>query len=174
VEHVGNLMVQHYVEDVSERGHCRLVSTSDSIGPDINGHTKVIVIWSFTAERIYTNSTKFTNSVEVHSTPEYLQILEERGIPFTKASEAVQVAVSAHNAEETLLFAKDIERKAVARRWAQNARAAPRSLSHAMATGRSPIGNRPLRSDHWTSLSTGRSLRTTSMRDSAHFKCQGM
>jgi hypothetical protein len=25
VEHVGNLMVQHYVEEISERSHCRLV-----------------------------------------------------------------------------------------------------------------------------------------------------
>jgi hypothetical protein len=62
VEHVGNLMVQHYVEEISERAHCRLVSTSESIGPDINSRTKVIVIWSFTAEAIDAHSTKFTNT----------------------------------------------------------------------------------------------------------------
>lgn len=32
VERVGNLMVQHYVEDVAEQSHVRLVSQSDSIG----------------------------------------------------------------------------------------------------------------------------------------------
>ena len=35
VERVGNLMVQHYVDDAASRDHCRLVSLSDSIGPDI-------------------------------------------------------------------------------------------------------------------------------------------
>jgi hypothetical protein len=38
-------------------------------------------------------------------------------VPLTKASEAAQQALSAHNAEETPLFAKDIERKALTRRW---------------------------------------------------------
>lgn len=41
VEQVGNLMVQHYVEDVAERSVCRLVSLSDSIGPDIGSRVKV-------------------------------------------------------------------------------------------------------------------------------------
>jgi len=34
----GNLMVQHYVEDIGEKHHVRLLSTSDVIGP--NGRTK--------------------------------------------------------------------------------------------------------------------------------------
>jgi len=117
VEHVGNLMVQHYVEEISERSYCRLVSKSDSIGQDINSRTKIVVIWAFTAEAVDASTTKFTNSVEVRSADEYLEGLENRGAPFAKASEAVQKAVSAHNAEETPLFAKDIERKALAERW---------------------------------------------------------
>ena len=117
VERVGNLMVQHYVEEISERAHCRLVSSSDSIGPDLSSQTKIIVIWAFTAEPIDAKTTKFTNSVEVRSVPEYLEVLEKRGVPFAKASEAVQKALSNHNAEETPLFAKDIERKALAKRW---------------------------------------------------------
>ncbi|WP_201698613.1 hypothetical protein [Paraburkholderia hiiakae] len=117
VEHVGNLMVQHYVEDISEQSHCRLVSLSDSIGPDIGSRAKVTVVWSFSAEAVDTDTTKFTNSVEVLSVPGYLEALEKRGIPFSKASEFAQQALTAHNAEETPLFAKDIERKALARRW---------------------------------------------------------
>jgi hypothetical protein len=116
VEHVGSLMVQHYAEEISERAQCRLVSTSDSIGPDINSRTKIIVIWAFTVEAVDARTTKFTNSVEVGSAPGYLEVLEKRGVPFAKASEAVQKAVSAHNAEETPLFAVDIERKAIAER----------------------------------------------------------
>jgi hypothetical protein len=117
VEHVGNLMVQHYVEDVAERSHCRLISLSDSVGPDVSSRGKVVVIWSFTVVAIDAGATKLTNSVEVRSTPGYLESLANRGVPIAKASEVVQSALTAHNAEETPLFARDIERKAFARRW---------------------------------------------------------
>jgi hypothetical protein len=117
VEQVGNLMVEHYVEDVTERSHCRLVSLSDSIGPDINSRAKVVVIWMFTADAIDADTTTFTNSVEVRSAPGYLEALERRGVPFAKASEAAQQALRAHNAEETPLFARDIEHKALSKRW---------------------------------------------------------
>ena len=117
VEHVGNLMVQHYVENVAERSLCRLVSLSDSIGPDIGSRVKVVVIWMFTADVIDAGTTRFTNSADVRSAPGYLEALEKCGVPFAKASEAAQQALSAHNAEETPLFAKDIERKAAAKRW---------------------------------------------------------
>jgi hypothetical protein len=117
VEHVGNLMVQHYVEDISEQSHCRLVSLTDSIGPDIASRTKVTVIWSFTAEAVDANTTKFTNNVEVLTAPGYLEALEKRGVPFSKACEFAQQALDEHNAEETPLFARDIERKAIDRRW---------------------------------------------------------
>ncbi len=117
VERVGNLMVQHYVEDLAEKGRCRLVSLSDSIGPDINSRTQVIVIWELAVEPIDATTTRFNNTVEVREAPGYREALEKRGVPFAKASEAAQQAVSAHNAEETPLFARDIERKAAAHRW---------------------------------------------------------
>jgi len=117
VERVGNLMVQHYVEDIAERSHCRLVSLSDSIGPDIGICVKIVVIWSFNADAINADTTRLTNSVEVRSTTDYLEVLKKRGVPFSKASEVAQLALTAHNAEETPLFAKDIERKALAERW---------------------------------------------------------
>ena len=50
VENVGNLMVHHYVEDVTERSRSRLVSLSDSIGPDIGSSVKVVVVWMFAAD----------------------------------------------------------------------------------------------------------------------------
>jgi hypothetical protein len=71
----------------------------------------------FVADVIDADTTRFTNSVEVRSTPGYLEALEKRGVPFAKASEAAQPALSAHNAEETPLFARDIEHKALANRW---------------------------------------------------------
>ena len=117
VERVGNLLVQHYVEDVSERGECRLVSQSDSIGPDINARVKLVVIWTMKAEALDADTTKFVNSVEVRSTPDYAKVLETRGVSFAQTGELAQQALSTHNAEETPLFAGDIERKARAGRW---------------------------------------------------------
>ena len=69
VERVGNLMVQHYVEDIAERSRCRLVSLSDSIGPDIGSSVKIVVIWSFNVDAIDADTTKLTNRVEVRSAP---------------------------------------------------------------------------------------------------------
>lgn len=117
VERVGNLMVQHYVEDIAERSHCRLVSLSDLIGPDIGSRVKIVVIWSFNADAIDADTTRLTNSVEVRSTPDYLEALEQRGVSFAAASAVAQQALTAHNAEETPLFAGNIERKALAKRW---------------------------------------------------------
>jgi hypothetical protein len=117
VERVGNLMVQHYVEDRAERTSCRLVSLSDSIGPDIGSRVAIVVIWAFTAQEIDQRTTLFTNSVEVRTAPGYLEALAARGVPFAAASEAAQQALSAHNDVETPLFARDIETKALAGRW---------------------------------------------------------
>lgn len=52
VEHVGNLMVHHYVEDVAQRSRCRLRSLSESIGPNIGSGVKVVVTWMFVADEI--------------------------------------------------------------------------------------------------------------------------
>jgi alpha-D-ribose 1-methylphosphonate 5-triphosphate synthase subunit PhnH len=75
------------------------------------------VIWAFTVDAIDSGTTKFTNIVEVRTAPGYVEELDKRGVPFATASEAAQRALSAHNAEETPLFAKDIESKALAKRW---------------------------------------------------------
>jgi hypothetical protein len=117
VEHVGNLMAHHYVEDVAQRSRCRLRSLSESIGPNIGSGVKVVVTWMFVADEIDSGTTRLTNSVEVRSAPGYLEALQKRSVPFAKASEAAQQALRAHNAEETPLFAKDIEHKALAKRW---------------------------------------------------------
>jgi hypothetical protein len=45
VERVGHLIIQHYVEDVSERRHCRLVSVSDTFGPDVTDPDQMGVMW---------------------------------------------------------------------------------------------------------------------------------
>ena len=117
VEHVGNLMIQHYVEDVSMRNRCRLVSLSDSIGPSVDSRVQVAVVWEFQVEAISDTRAKFTNRVEVQTADGYLEALAQRGVSFAQASHAAQRALSAHNAEETPLFARDIERKAKQGCW---------------------------------------------------------
>lgn len=117
VEHVGNLMIQHYVEDVSRRDHCRLISLSDSIGPSVDSRVKVIVIWECRVEALDDKRTTFANRVEVQSADGYMAALEKRGVSLAQASQVAQSALSAHNAEETPLFARDIERKAKGGRW---------------------------------------------------------
>ncbi|MFZ0716713.1 hypothetical protein, partial [Mycobacterium sp.] len=85
--------------------------------PEIGSSVKVGVVWMFVADEIDSGTSRFTNSVEVRSAPGYLEALEKRGVPLAKASEAAEQALRAHNAEETPLFAKDIEHKALANRW---------------------------------------------------------
>ena len=117
VEQVGNLLVQHYVEDVAEPRTVRLVSLSESIGPEIGSKVKINVIWSFSVEAVDERTTRFTNTVEVRSAPGYLEALASRGVPVDKAAAGAQQALKAHNEEETPLFAEDIGRKAAAGRW---------------------------------------------------------
>ena len=107
----GSPMVQHYVEEISERGHLRLVSNSDVFTP--TGRIKVGVIWDLSVERIDDHTCRFTNTVHSTSTPELLDFLAKQGIPW-EVFKAVRKPISeAHNRQETPLFAKSIERYAL-------------------------------------------------------------
>jgi hypothetical protein len=117
VEQVGNLLIQHYVEDIAERAHCRLVSLSDSIGPTIDDRTKVVVVWELSVQPFDAKTTRFTNHIEVRTTPDYLDALKKRGITLEQARVVAGKALNAHNAEEAPLYAKNIETKANADRW---------------------------------------------------------
>jgi hypothetical protein len=55
-------------------------------------------------------------STPVPSMPEFLTLIEKPGIRFEQAAAARQAASSDHNSRETPLFAKSIERKALATR----------------------------------------------------------
>ena len=110
----GSLMVQHYVEDIGEKHHVRLLSTSDVITPA--GRTKSGVVWELSVKPIDGERCEFTNHVIGKTTPEYWESLGKNGILFEVAKKAQDAASSAHNAQETPLFAKSIEKKALARR----------------------------------------------------------
>ena len=107
----GNLLIQHYVEDVSEKTHCRVVSITDVISA--TGRTKTQVIWELTAKSIDANTCEFTCRVEGAAIPEFLEYIGKNGVPLETAAQARQVASAAHVAQETPFYARSIERKAL-------------------------------------------------------------
>ena len=117
VERIGSLIVQHYVENISERSHCRLVSLSDTFGPEVSVRGQIGVMWEFFVEPIDATTTKFTNHVQVKAVTGYDEALHRQNVTLEQAQQRSQSVLVPHNAEETQLFAKDIERKALEGRW---------------------------------------------------------
>jgi hypothetical protein len=109
----GSLMVQHYVEEIAEPDHLRLVSHSDLFTP--TGRTKIDVIWDLQATRIDDTSCEFTNTVHSSAPPEMLEFLARQGLAFEPFRAARRPNSEAHNRQETPMFAKSIERHALAR-----------------------------------------------------------
>ncbi len=113
VEQVGSaLLIQHYVGNVVSPEHCRLVSESDSFTPV--GRTSLGVIWELTVTDTGENKCVLTNRVVVLSTPAYESFLAEHGIAHDPAAAEGQAALERHNRVETPLYAKSIERRALA------------------------------------------------------------
>src|SRR5215467_1762225 len=69
----GSLMVQHYVEEIDQRDHLRLVSNSDVFTP--TGRVKIGVIWDLSVKKIDDRTCEFTNSVHSSATPELIDFL---------------------------------------------------------------------------------------------------
>ena len=117
----GSPMVQHYVEELAERHHLRLVSNSDVFTP--TGRVKVGVIWDLSVKQIDGNTCEFTNTVHSFFTPELLGSLAQQGIPWEVFQAARKPVSEAHNRQETPLFAKSIERHALSPKTAAPAKA---------------------------------------------------
>ena len=107
----GSPMVQHYVEEIAESHHLRLVSNSDVFTPA--GRVKVGVIWDLSVKKIDADTCEFTNQVHSSFTPELLDSLGKQGIPPDVFRSARKPVSEAHNRQETPLFAKSIERHAL-------------------------------------------------------------
>ena len=111
----GTLMVQHYVADVHEPHHCRMVSLSDVQTPA--GWTKIQVIWDLSVTALDSASCRYTNLVLSHATPAFLETLKVAGISFEDAVADRQAASDDHNRRETALYAQSLERKALTRNY---------------------------------------------------------
>jgi len=107
----GELMVQHYVEDIGEKHHCRVLSKSDLLTP--SGWTTTNVLWELSVRAIDAQTCELTNHVIGSTTPELLKALGKRGVPLEMAKASRGNATTAHNAQETPLFALSIEKKAL-------------------------------------------------------------
>ena len=105
------LMVQHYIEEIGQPDHLRLVSNSDVFTP--TGRTKIGVIWDLSVKKIDDNRCEFTNMVHSSATPELLDFLGKQGIPWEVFQAARKPISEAHNRQETPLFAKSVERHAL-------------------------------------------------------------
>ena len=106
-------VVQHYIEEIGEPHHLRLVSNSDVFTPA--GRTKIGVIWDLSVKKIDDETCEFTNLVCNSATPELLDFLGRHGIPWKAFLAARKPVAEAHHRQETPLFAKSIERHALGR-----------------------------------------------------------
>src|SRR5215467_7683229 len=73
----GTLMVQHYVAEVLEPHHCRMVSLSDVQTPA--GWTKIQVIWDLSVTALNSASCQYTNQVLSYPTPHSWRSLRSPG-----------------------------------------------------------------------------------------------
>lgn len=113
VEQVGDsLLVQHYVEEISKRDHCRVNSHSDAILQA--GKTKLDVTWELKVKKQSDTSCELSNRVVVILTNEFSSLLAKANITdLSPVKHRMQQNLELHNNEETPLFAKDIELKAL-------------------------------------------------------------
>jgi hypothetical protein len=107
-------MVQHYLEEISEPDHLRLVSNSDVFTP--TGRTKIDITWELSVTAIDDYSCEFTNMVRSAATPELIELLTKQGIPVDVFAAARKPNSVGHNRQETPMFAKSIERHALGER----------------------------------------------------------
>jgi len=111
VEQVGGaLVVQHYVAEVCEPDHCRMVSISDIKTP--LGWNTIQVIWDLAITALDDGTCQLANMVISHPTVAFLDSLEEASQAFEETARGLQDAVTEHNERETPLFAASMERRA--------------------------------------------------------------
>jgi hypothetical protein len=104
-------VIEHYVAEVHESHHCRMVSLSDVQTPA--GWTTAQVIWDLSVTATDAKTCRYTNLVITYATDAFLDDLQAAGQTFEQAAAGLQAAVSDHNRRETPLFAASIQRRAL-------------------------------------------------------------
>jgi hypothetical protein len=103
----GNFMAHQYVEDIAERSHLRVISSSSQLWWNSALPTTMKVMWDVRLEPLSTQSCQLTCDILVETADEALLAAVARIPP--GATDPVQ----AHCARETPMFAADMERKAL-------------------------------------------------------------
>lgn len=112
VETIGDaLIIQHYVAVEARPDYCCMLSISDALTQ--NGRSKVQVKWELRATKIDENTCEYSNEIHATATENFMDFIKEHGITLAQAAAARQKASDEHNHEETPLFAKSIEHKAL-------------------------------------------------------------
>jgi hypothetical protein len=107
----GSLIVQHYVAEIHEPTHCRMVSLSDLQTP--GGWTKVQVIWDLSVEAVDSKTCRYTNTIVSYPTRHFLDSLAAAGLDFQDVATERRMAIGAHNRHEAPQYAASIARKAI-------------------------------------------------------------
>ncbi|MFV5703266.1 hypothetical protein ACM55F_15460 [Flavobacterium sp. XS2P12] len=111
-----NLLIQHYIEEIGLKDHCRVNSISDSFS--VVERTKLGITWELKVNRLSESSCEFSNHVVVSLTADFLDLLTKANITdLEPIRNNMHQNLKAHNEEETPLFAKDIEKKALNGIW---------------------------------------------------------
>ncbi len=115
VEHVaGFFMIQHYVETVSEKDRVLVVSPNTVLWLDDQNYVIMQITWELTVKKIDNLSSLLTCKVITESANQkFVQASKD----LSKEIDPKQSPFQLHINEETPLFARDIEKKAIAGEW---------------------------------------------------------
>ncbi len=110
----GTFMVQHYVETISEKDHVLGVSPNTTFWQNDKDYVLAQISWELKVVKIDEHSCELTCRAASESENE---AFVNRFHEATKDIPAENSPLQVHINEETPLFAKDIERKALAEVW---------------------------------------------------------
>lgn len=115
VENVaGYFMIQHYVEKIAEKNRVLTISPNTVLWLDDENYVILQITWELTVQKIDDKCCKLTCSVTSETENEkFAAAIHER----TKNVNPDESPFQLHIAEETPLFARDIEKKAKSGIW---------------------------------------------------------
>ncbi len=104
----GSFMVHHYIEDIAERSHMRVISSSSQLWWNSSTlPTSMRVTWELRLQSLSPQACQLNCAILVETDNEALLTAEARRPPGTADP------VQAHCTRETPMFAADLERKAL-------------------------------------------------------------
>jgi hypothetical protein len=110
----GFFMVQHYVETISEKDRVLIVSPNTLLWLDDEEYVQLEITWELHLEKIDANSCKLICTViSASDNEQFIEVSHK----LNKNIAPSQTPFQLHINEETPLFAKDIEGKALAGKW---------------------------------------------------------